>query len=337
MRILFIGHFEPGSTSRMRGLAIKYILNPDQFTAINLNEPILETARIFRSIGWRYYAGPLIWNINKFIRSKISDSDKYDLVWVDKGVFVDPAILADLKSRGASLVHSTPDTAFFANRSQFFLRALPLYDYCLTTKSFEVDAYSNAGVKELLFYPQGYDKNTHYPRTDFWLKEGIAFVGLYEPWRAQVIERLLEENILVKLAGVGWEKFSKKMSNNKNLHYLGKALFGSEYSELISSSVAGLGLLSRKFPELHTTRTIEIPACGTTLITEDNMEIRSIFRDDEVIYFTNLDQLIERVSEILSDRDSLMAISEKGFQRVINGKFEYREILEDALIKMKLK
>ncbi|KIC92268.1 glycosyltransferase [Flavihumibacter sp. ZG627] len=337
MNILFIGHFEVGSTSRMRGLAIKEILNPSTFKAININIPILETNRLFRSIGWRFYLGPLIWNINKYIRSQISSADNYDLVWVDKGVFIEPSILQSLKKSGAVLVHSTPDTAFMANRSPLFYNALPTYDFCLTTKSFELEAYKKAGGSNVLFYPQGYDKNTHFPRHDFSDKEGVAFVGLYEPWRAQVIDRLLQEGITVKLAGVGWHKFAERMKKYQNLRYSGTGLFGSSYGEFISSSCAALGLLSRKFPELHTTRTIEIPACGTALITEDNAEIRNIFTDEDVIYFSDPDKLAGMLPDLLNDKQQLLKRTNNGYQKIISGNFEYRQILNDALVKMRMK
>lgn len=42
------------------------------------------------------------------------------------------------------------------------------------------------------------------------------------------------------------------------------------------------GALSRRFPERHTTRTFEIPACGTVLITEWNEEI-SVFLGEKSV------------------------------------------------------
>ena len=46
-----------------------------------------------------------------------------------------------------------------------------------------------------------------------------------------------------------------------------------EYAKIISLSYFGLGLLSNWVPELHTTRTFEIPACNTCLITPKTIEI----------------------------------------------------------------
>ena len=37
------------------------------------------------------------------------------------------------------------------------------------------------------------------------------------------------------------------------------------------------GLLAKWVPELHTTRTFEIPACGTALVTERNSETALVF------------------------------------------------------------
>jgi spore maturation protein CgeB len=113
-------------------------------------------------------------------------------------------------------------------------------------------------------------------------------------------------------------------------------VFGETYAALISGSVLGLGLLSKRFPERHTTRTLEIPACGTALATERNEDTLSIFREEEVLFYQDTLELIEAVPALLNDRDRLEKIAQAGYRRVTQGEFDYLSILRDLLRKMNI-
>src|SRR5690606_9234510 len=115
----------------------------------------------------------------------------------------------------------------------------------------------------------------------------VAFVGLAEASRFETVSTLLSEGIPVKLAGRGWRNFLRKHRGNPALHFVGEFLGGEDYTRFLSSSRFALGLLSKRFPELHTTRTFEIPACGTVLVTERNRETSTFFGEDEAAFFSS--------------------------------------------------
>jgi spore maturation protein CgeB len=336
VRVLYIGHYLPGCTTRMRGEYLKIILNPEEFQVVNIDIPIDQTSTIMRSFGWRYKIGPLIRKINEYLRHCIRNHNRYDLVWVDKGVFIYPDFIRQMRDNGSVLVHFTPDTAFTYNKSSMFYDALPYYSYCITTKSFELGDYVNRGVRNLLFCTQGFDPALHKPYVDFSEKQGVVFIGQYEAWREETISKLLEKKILVKLSGAGWSRFAQKNRHQPNLRYLGNGLFGEDYARLISGSLLGLGLLSKKFPEKHTTRTFEIPACGTALATEYNDEIAQFYDKDDVLYFNDLHQLLEKVAFGLANRDWLEQITIRGKRRVAEGGYDYPNILKHLVGQMAL-
>ena len=149
MKALYIGHYDIGSTSRMRGEYLKQLMPDYEFLVVSIDEPIRATPRLLRSIGWRYKRGPLISRINNHILNSLQNNFNYDLVWIDKGVFIDPKIILSLRRNSRKLVHFTPDPAFTYHRSILFYKALPHYDYCITTKSFEIEAYKKYGVKTI--------------------------------------------------------------------------------------------------------------------------------------------------------------------------------------------
>lgn len=334
MRVLYIGAYTDGCTSKMRGEQLKCILKPTQFDVIDTETALNLYPRIFRSIGWRFKIGPFISAINDMVDKSVITS--YDIIWVDKGFFFKNNVISKLKNNAGVLIHYTPDTAFTFNKSRFFNSSVLYYDYCITTKSFELADYRKWGAKKVLYCTQGYNKNLHKPMHKFEEKSGVSFIGLYEKHRGKVIQALIDSKIQVTFAGVGWENFVKKNKSNTSLNYLGKALFAEAYVNVISGSLIGLGLLSKKFPELHTTRTIEIPACGTVLATEKTTEIDEIFNDDEVIYYNSTNNLIERIQDLLNNRDVLKRIAQKGQQRIVEGAFNYESIIRSLLNKMDL-
>ena len=324
----------PGCTTRMRGEYLQELLMPAEFFVVNTDIPIYNTPRLSRSFGWRYYRGPLINNVNKYITRELKEQGDFDIIWIDKGVFIDPVLLAGIKKKRTILIHFTPDTAFAGNQSKLFEEALPLYDYCITTKSFELDNYKKAGAHEVLYCTQGYDPKLHRIYNDFSEKKGVVFIGQNEAWREEAIARLTDKKILVKLSGAGWGRYINKHKSNSNLNWLGNGLFHEAYAKTVSGSLIGLGLLSKKFPEKHTTRTFEIPACGTALAAEDNEETRQFYTGDEVLFFNGLDEMIEKIEYYLHHPDLLMALTARGHNKVLNGTFDYPGILKNLLAKM---
>src|SRR6185312_15908515 len=228
MRVLYIGQYGAGSTSRMRGENLKTLLAPTTFEVIDIDEPIRGTRQPFRSLGWRFNSGPLIGNIASFIRNRLEGT--YDLVWVDKGIFLGANVLGEI--RAGLKVHYTPDTAIVFNKSRLFNSCIPLYDYCITTKSFEIEAFKQKGAREVLFCTQGYDARVHRPIDPPGKRNGAVFVGLCEPSREEVLAKLIEKKVAVTLAGQNWDKFVARYRNNPSLSYIGKGVFGETYAAL---------------------------------------------------------------------------------------------------------
>lgn len=314
----------------MRGEYLKKLLPEYSFLVINTDEPINATPRIFRSMGWRYRKGPLIQNINKHIKELLKGDYAFELVWIDKGVFIDPDIIYNLKKHSRKLIHYTPDPAFTYHQSKLFYEAISLYDYCVTTKSFEIESYMKYGVKTI-FCTQGFDPDVHKPYRTFNDKDGVVFIGHKEEEREYIVSQLVDKNIKVTIAGNHWSKFAAKKKHKINLIYKGKGVFGQDYAKELSAALLGLGLLSKWVPELHTTRTFEIPACGTALVTEHNPEIGSVFSDEEVIYYDDADEAVAKIEYYLSKKDKLVPLTKEGYRKVTRGGYSYPEILRKVL------
>lgn len=336
MKVLYIGAYSNGSTSRMRAETIKKILSADCFKIIDIDVPKNNVSRVWRSIGFRYKIGPLIDKVNGYVLSNMGN-ERYDLIWVDKAIYLTRKTTEFIRLHSTILVHYTPDPAFTFHKSHLFYQSLPLYDFVVTTKSFEIADYVSVvgDEKKVLYATQGYDKKLHRPLVDWESKKGVAFIGHYEKDRERVIEFMLKNNIYVTLAGIGWSKFAKT-HRSQYLRYLGSGVYGEQYVHVISGSLFAWGAISKWIPEKHTTRTFEIPACGTALLTERNSEIETFFKADEVIYYSNAIDLVNKIKYYDSHRDELKQIVDNGYRRVSKGQYDYESIIKDLLQKIGL-
>ena len=340
MKILYIGQYTEGATSKMRADTINNIVKPDIFHIIDTNIPFYKTNRLWRSFGFRYKKGILIKNINKYIINRLNDLNikNYDLIWVDKAVFITRETTERIKNHAGKLIHYTPDPAFTFHISNHFSGSLPLYDFAITTKLYELEHYKKYIPEDNIIYTtQGYNKDLHKPFISFNdKKEGVLFIGHYEKERDYIILELLKNNIYVSVAGIKWKKFISKNKNYKNLIFIGEGIYGTDYAKTISEYQFSWGALSKWIPEKHTTRTFEIPACGTALITERNSETLSFFNEDEVIFYDTVEEMIKKIRYYLSNPNELKMLTNKGSERVKKDGRDYNSIITNVLNQTKI-
>ena len=335
MKITYIAPFSPGCTGRMRGECLLRNFPSAEFTVIDTAVPLQDTSRLWRSIGWRFQVGPMISGLNEYIRRRIPAKTQ-ELIWVDKAVFLTPELTRLLRDRAKLLVHYTPDMAFCANRSALFYRSAHYYDYLITTKTCEANDYRrlvDAGKTQIIMTTQGFQAQLHRPVVPFERKKGVVFIGLHEPSRELVLDRLLAGGVPLLLAGVGWESFVRR-HRLPHLDYRGRSLFGDSYVEAVSGGMFAWGALSKRFPERHTTRTFEISACGTALITERNEEISVFFGEKEAIFYSSVGEMIEKIFYYQAHPDELRQLTVRGNAAVHARALDYDSIISGLLRSM---
>lgn len=332
MKVLYIGQYTPGTTSHMRCEVIKEILQPALYNVIDTHVPFYKTPKFFRSLGFRYKKGPLIKRVNDHIL-RLLGTDTFDMIWVDKGVFISSKTTRILRTKTPKLVHYTPDPAFTFHQSPLFFKSLPNYDFVITTKSYELDAYKKGcTTTKVLYATQGFDKQLHRPSKEpFSAKDGFVFIGHHEIERESILELLLKHQIKITLAGIKWQTFAKRHQANPLLNYLGEGVYGDQYVRAIQKGKIAWGAISKWVPELHTTRTFEIPACGTALLTERNSETQSFFMEDEAIFYDTEQELLDKVQYYMEQDDALASLTHRGLDTVNKRGVDYRSILEKLL------
>jgi hypothetical protein len=143
----------------------------------------------------------------------------------------------------------------------------------------------------------------------------------------------LEAGVPVRLAGRGWERVVREAAGSPLLSFEGEGLFGDAYAELLSSCWVGLGLLSKRFPELHTTRTFEIPACGAVLATERTVDTERFFAPGEALFVRSYRELVVKVKALFATAtdEELGAMAAAGRARVLADGRDYPSILGAVL------
>ncbi len=306
---------------------------------IDTDPPLLSTQRLWRSMAFRHQIGKAVGRINAEVSARVMGRH-FDLAWVDKGVFLTPETNSRIRRASGLMVHFTPDMAFGANHSRHFEASLRYFDLVVTTKSFELPEYARRSEPDkILLTTQGFDPLVHFPQFGAGeRRREVVFVGLAEPHRERCIASLLERNIVVRLAGRGWMGFLRRWGRHRRLVYEAEDSFGRDYAELFSRAWIGLGLISKRFPELHTTRTFEIPACGALLATERTRETTQFFSEDEALFFDDDAELATRVETAFQlDDAQLAALAGAGRARIAKDGRDYQKILAKILSSPQLK
>lgn len=332
MNALYIGILSEGTTSKLRFDALRRVAGDWNWDSLDTDVPFCSHSRLMRSLAFRLRIGSAVRDVNRAVLQCIPNH-QLDLIWIDKAVYLWPNTVKRLRANAKCLVHYTPDTAFLNNHSRFFDATAHAYDLLITTKSFEQQRYLElVDSDRLMLVTQSYDGQQHQPRCAFSEKRQEAvFIGLCEPDREKCVSALLAAGIPVRVGGQGWDRFLRSQGHQSLLTFEGARVFADRYTEVLSSATVGLGLLTRRFPELHTTRTFEIPACGTALATERNEETSNLFSENEAVFFSDYDELANRLAAVWQTPEVLESMARRGLEKVRSAGRDNDTVMRQAL------
>jgi len=321
MRILYIGPLHQGSTCLQRYLAL--IELGHLVLAFDTEYYFPSNYRGIHTIVRKLQFGPRLWKMNRDIKAALTKFAP-DLLWVDKGLQLDPRILIDSKQLPKSplLVHFSPDDMMNPNnQSRFYLHAIPLYDIHITTKTPNVSELKQLGARKVYFMDNKYCPNIHRPieisgpeREAYGAK--VGFIGCYERERAMSIKHIAEAGLPVRVWGYGW---GNNLPARSYLVLENRPLWGEEYPRAICATDINLCFLRKVNRDQQTSRTMEIPACGGFMLAERTDEHLRLFKEDEeAVFFSSDDELVEKVRYYLAHTNERLAIARAGYNRCIS-------------------
>lgn len=343
-RILFVGPIWSGSTSlqRMRALEdLGHIV-----VGLNVEPPEVQKAqrRLLRRIKGKLYR--LGWDCNSpgddlaGINLKIRDHFKkstWDILWIEKGLTILRKTLQavrEFQPDCAIVGYSPDDMAARHNQSPQFLGGLDLHDIYITTKSYGVAELKALGCNHVMFCGNAYDPHCH---KSVQLTEGerkslggpVGFIGDFESERAESMYRLAHAGFQIRIWGQGWERCRLR---HQKLIIEYKPLWGDDYARALCAFDINLCFLRKINRDLQTTRSVEIPACGTFMLAERTEEHLDLFTEKkEAEFFSSDEELISKVEFYLNNPEIRKRIAAAGLERCIIDGYSNHERLKKVL------
>ncbi len=262
----------------------------------------------------------------------------YDVVFVDHGELVNASCVKRLKKVARAVVNYNQDNPYVSRdmrKWRMFIKALPHYDLAATPRSSSVAPAKRTGARRVLEVRFAADEAVHRPielsaqdRARFDAK--VAFVGTWMPERGPFMRRLVERGVPLRIYGPRWNKAPEYKSFQS--HVTLGSLDGDDYVKAVRGAQIAIGLLSKGNEDLHTTRSLEIPAVGTLLCAERTSEHLAMYEDgEEAVFFDDADDCADRCLALLQDPERIKAIAAAGRRRVIqNG--DFNEMLMSKIV-----
>lgn len=314
--LLYVGRLRPGDNGPDRIAAIQsagYAVE-----GFDTHAMLDSGLRLERSLTARWHIGRAVSRINQALMARAAQGG-FDAVLVDKGTWLWPRTLRTLRaaSRMSLAIHYTPDAQFLENRSRHFFQGLPDYDLAVTTKDFELDHYRKTGAREVLLLLQGHGRRLRRVPPDEIpapLRSEVCFVGHCQPAYARLLSGLAAR-VPLAIWGPRWDREARRADWARGV-VRGSGLYGADYARALSGAKIAIGLLSKRIPETSTTRSFEIPACGTMLLAERTAAHQALFDEGtEAEYFGSAEELCAKAEFYLRDDAARQRIADAGYRR----------------------
>lgn len=353
MRVLFLGEIGAGQTSRMRMRAIARLGHVTR--GVQTNEPWKRAPWLKRQVQRRFERGSVIAAINETVLRGAREFRPH-LVWAEKQEFLRAETIEGLRKLGAQLVHYTPDPYFSLDwkRTRLMDEGMGHFDVLVYCKSYERASYAALG-KPVIYMPLGYCDEVHRPlrsKDPQWAC-AVGFLGGWEPRREHLLHAVAATNADLKIWGGYWDFLSdarwtprrfvalRQLAGGDRFRFhrdellarahQGGEVYEDDYARALTGARIGLGLLRRVCPDQHTTRTFEIPACGSMLLADRSAEHQEFFEEgEEAEFFATTEELLDKLRFYCDHESARRGIAEHGRKRCLQGKYAYVHRLRTA-------
>ena len=354
MKILYLGQIGPGQTALMRMRALERLGH--SVRGVHTSEAWNRASWIKRQVQRRTHRGPIVEEINSTILSAARQF-KPAMVWADKQGFLRVETIEELRRLGAKSVHFTPDPYFSLDwkRTRLMDATMGAFDALVYCKSYERGQYEELG-KPVVYTPLGYCDEVHRPllSDDPRWSCAVGFLGGWEPRRESLLHAIAAAGIDIKIWGGYWD-FLRNGKWTLRQHIILRQLAGGQcfrvhsdellarahqggevyeddYARALTGCKIGLGFLRKVCPDQHTTRSFEIPACGSLLLADRTEEHQEFFEEGkEAEFFASCEELLDKTKFYCGNESARKRIADAGYKRCIEGGYAYVHRLRTAL------
>lgn len=333
MRILYLG--SRSGTSLHRAAALERLGHT--VTLIDPRELLLSSRVIDK---WIWETGGLL--LEDYVRRRVLSligQGRFELVWVDAGELVGPALLRALKEQCGTILNYNMDNPYTPrdrNKWRLYHQALPLYDLVVVVRQSNVPEAMAAGARRALAVSRSADEVAH-ARRDLseaerlkWSCE-VAFIGTWMPERGPFLAELARRGVPLSIWGDRWHKASEWSVLRQ--HWRGNGLYdGHDYARAVQSAKVCLGLLSKGNLDQTTVRSFEAPFLGTVLCAERTAEHRQLYDEDlEAVFWSTPEECARKCEWLLENPELRNRIAMRGRARCLRNGTTNERVLEQIL------
>lgn len=280
---------------------------------------------LFRDkVAWRLAWQPLAKLANQKL-IEMANQFQPDLTLVISPLLLHPDSILALKQHGLTFVFFTdnPVDEHHTHTNQWIKQGFPLWDAALIWSQQLVERLTKNGVKRAFFHSFCSDIEYHFPKRQANPRYDVAFIGNWDSSRKR--EQYLKAIANYRL-GLWGSKYWNTHCQEPDLKNLCQGLCSyQEIPEILGSAQMGLNILRPQNEDGHNIRTYEIPATGTLMLSEYSQDLLNLFTPDkEAVYFSNAEELKQKVEYLLQNPSLIESIAEAGYKKALQNTINHR-------------
>ena len=151
----------------------------------------------------------------------------------------------------------------------------------------------------------------------------VAFVGAWMRGRGEFLRRVVECGVPLRIFGPRWKKSSQYAFLKPHLPLPVAPLGDEAYVKAIAGAKIAIGLLAKENLDLHTTRSLEIPAIGTLFCAKRTPDHLALYQDGkEAVFWDTPEECARHCLDLLRNPGRRIQIAAAGHERALrNGNF----------------
>jgi spore maturation protein CgeB len=320
LKILYAGGLSPNDSSLYRMWALERLGQ----RVVPLNTfPYESKNALVRKVMYRLAAGPSANRLNADLLA-MARSERPDLVWTDKMLWMQPKTLEALRGMGIATVSYMIDNPFGTRQDpgwRLYMKDIPYYDLHVVQRTANIADYTSRGARDVIKIQTAYEPTIHFPPPAGWSDvdrdREVSFIGTPYDNRAEFLTRLWKEyDVPVMVSGgLVWKQHLSAEAAAGIYRGHGE-LFQQEYREGIWRSKINLSFLTHSNQDEFAHKSFEIAACGGFLLVERSEgHLDRFVENEEAVFFDGMDECVEKIRRWLPDEAGRARIAAAGHLR----------------------
>jgi hypothetical protein len=247
---------------------------------------------------------------------------RYDAVWVGGGRELGASAVDRLHRYAPMVINYNNDDPWGGRDGRLwdsYLQAVPEYDLVVVLRRSNVAEARASGARRVLRVWMSFDEVVHRAQSmtaqeESDLESDIAFVGTWRLERGPVLASLVARGLDIAIWGDRWNRAPEWETLAP--HWRGRFLVDANYTKALQSTKVAVGLLCKGNRDLHTRRSVEVPALGTVLCAERTAEHQQLFGESGAALWNTIAECADHCCELLGDDAIRVGTAKRGAELV---------------------